>query len=156
MRSHRSKPKGFRLPVIDRVMERVTADANGCWIFPGATNGVGYGVINSGGHNGPMVYVHRVTYEHFVGPIADGLHIDHLCRVTLCCNPFHLEAVTPKVNILRGVGASAQAARKTECSKGHPFDDENTYIYPSGTRGCRACARAHQQNLRNQRKALQS
>jgi hypothetical protein len=33
---------------------------------------------------------HRVSYEHYVGPIPKGLEIDHLCRVRHCVNPAHL------------------------------------------------------------------
>jgi len=44
---------------------------------------------------------HRVSYEHFRGPIPEGYEVDHGCRNTLCINPAHLEAVTPEENILR-------------------------------------------------------
>lgn len=32
--------------------------------------------------------------------------------------------------------------RKTECPQGHPYDDENTYVAPSGKRQCKTCRRA--------------
>jgi len=83
-------------------------------------------------------------YEHFVGPIPDGFHIDHLCRNRACANPAHLEAVPPRVNILRGVGMSAIHARQTHCVNGHPFDAENTLILPDGERCCRTCNRERQ------------
>ncbi len=87
------------------------------------------------------VYAHRWAFEQFKGPIADGLQIDHLCRVRHCVNPDHLEAVSQRANILRGEATSAQRARQTHCKRGHRFDLANTYIRPAGHRNCRACRR---------------
>jgi len=92
-------------------------------------------------------------YEHHVGPIPAGFHIDHLCRNRACANPAHLEAVPPRVNILRGVGMSAIHARQTECVNGHPFDISNTLFLPDGERCCRACNRERQRQLRRRRAA---
>lgn len=78
-------------------VERVTE--TGCWIWVGRLNRNGYGRICLGGRE-PMA--HRVSYELHVGPIPDGLVLDHLCRVRCCVNPFHLEPVTVQVNTLRG------------------------------------------------------
>jgi len=64
----------------------------GCWLWVGSNNGR-YPVFPKGGR-----YAHRWSYEHHVGPIPEGYEIDHLCRVTLCVNPTHLEAVTPQEN----------------------------------------------------------
>lgn len=88
-------------PVIDRLMDRVREDENGCWIFEGCRTKDGYGQIKDGGR---LKYVHRVAYEHFNGPIGPGLDIDHLCFVRACVNPDHLRAVTNKQNLehLRG------------------------------------------------------
>jgi hypothetical protein len=87
---------------------------------------------------------HRVSYERYVGPIPEGAHLDHLCRNRACVNPEHLEPVSVQTNILRGVSPSAVNAAKTECLRGHPFDDENTYVCPAGKRRCRACKTARQ------------
>ena len=87
---------------------------------------------------------HRVSYEMAKGKIPDGLQLDHLCRMTLCVNPSHLEPVTPKENIRRG--ETAEVARltqlsKTHCPQGHPYSGENLYLKPNGRRECRQCVR---------------
>lgn len=113
-----------------------------CWIWRRKRTEDGYGRISVGGRQRPT---HRLNYERFVGPIPDGYHIDHLCRVRACCNPDHLEAVPPAVNVLRSDGRAAINARKVACIRGHAFTDENTirYVDADGSehRGCRTCQR---------------
>ncbi len=94
---------------------------------------------------------HRFAYELLVGPIPDGLVIDHLCRVRHCVNPAHMEPVTRWENTLRGGSFSAVAARQTHCVNGHPFDEENTHVDRRGFRRCRACNRE-----RLRRRAMES
>jgi hypothetical protein len=89
-------------PVFERVMARVRVDESGCWIFTGALSTSGYGRVGRGARAEGLAQTHRVTYEHLVGPIPEGLDIDHLCRVRACCNPAHLEPVTRRENCLRG------------------------------------------------------
>ena len=84
---------------------------------------------------------HRAYYERYVGPIPEGLVIDHLCRNRRCVNPTHLEPVTSAENNLRGLGPGAVNRRKKACHRGHAFTPENTYHPPSDPkhRMCRAC-----------------
>lgn len=95
-------------PLRDRIARRSTVDGeSGCWNWDGAKNSAGYGRITlpTGKAGGETKYAHRVAYEVFVGPVPEGLKIDHLCRNTSCCNPDHLEPVTQTVNLARGRSA---------------------------------------------------
>lgn len=83
---------------------------------------------------------HRIVYEEQVGEIPDGLQLDHLCRNRGCVNIEHLEPVTIKVNVMRGVSPHAINARKTHCTNGHEFTEQNIYQRPDRiARGCRTC-----------------
>lgn len=118
------------------------SDPFGCWLWTGPTHH-GYGQI---GVKGKIYRVHRYAYELEIGPIPDGMVIDHLCRVRHCVNPAHLEPVTVRENTLRGVGPSALAATQTHCWRGHEYTPENTYIHASkGDRRCRTCKRLDHQ-----------
>lgn len=123
--------------LLERFMAKWKEDANGCWIWQSTIYGIrqdrpGYGSITVARRNRPA---HRVSYELLRGPIPAGMTIDHLCRVTLCVNPAHLEPVTAAENTRR-----AGPATKTHCVNGHPFDEANTYLRSTGgQRGCRAC-----------------
>lgn len=115
-----------------------------CWLWTGNTYRNGYGQVYRGPGEGSAL-VHRVVWQMLVGPIPEGLEIDHLCRVRLCVNPAHLEPVTRAENMARTykVGPSGlfgnHNKQKAHCPRGHPYDDENTYTPPSGGRYCRTC-----------------
>lgn len=108
-----------------------------CWLWTGPVNSYGYGRLAINGH---QVMAHRLSYEFFVGPIPEGLTLDHLCRVRRCVRPEHLEPVTNAENVLRGESFVAVNKTKTHCPKGHVYDEANTRVY-RGRRHCRACDR---------------
>jgi hypothetical protein len=97
--------------------------------------------------------VHRWVYEQLVGPIPAGLVLDHLCRNPACVRPMHLEPVTQQENILRGQGLAAANAVKTECSRGHPYTEANTYRRPDGYRDCRECVNLRSRERNERRRA---
>ena len=109
---------------------------SGCWIWQGRRDRQGYGHTKTPGDKKWLA--HRLTYTVWVGPIPDGLEIDHLCRVTSCVNPEHLEPVT------RAENARRRAAAITHCAQGHEFTAENTYVWINKrgrSRACRTCNR---------------
>ena len=122
----------------DRFWSRVDK-TDGCWLWTGALVTGGYGSIGLGQRRNGLA--HRVSYELHVGPIPNGLQIDHLCRVRRCVNPAHLDVVTIRENVLRGEGITARYARKTHCAHGHEFTEENTRRTRTNGRVCRTCER---------------
>lgn len=121
-------------------------DLGACWIWTAAHYWDGYGAFAA---NGVQGRAHRFAYELLVGPIPDGLQIDHLCRVRLCVNPSHMEPVTLGENVMRGVGFAPVNAAKTHCIHGHAFTPENTYVArKTGWRHCKTCVQAQQRQRR--------
>lgn len=128
----------------------VVREPSGCWRWTGRTNNHGYGVFAIRQRH---TYAHRWSYEQFVGTIPAGLELDHLCRNPSCVNPAHLEAVSHRVNTLRGDSMSARHARRTHCNAGHEFTSQNTAIKRDGSRACRECKRATDRRRWQTRKA---
>lgn len=118
---------------------------SGCWVKKTHTNIGGYTSFKVGDR--PKM-AHRHAYEVLIGPIPDGLQLDHLCRNPACVNPNHLEPVTSRENLLRSNGWGGVNARKTHCHKGHEFTPENTLIGRDGRRVCRACKRERKREER--------
>jgi hypothetical protein len=113
-----------------RILAKIELVPSGCWEWGGYRDRRGYGQAR---YDARTCYVHTVIYVATVGPVPDGMELDHLCRNPPCCNPCHLEAVTHLENIRRGEWAPARNARKERCPKGHD--------YVTGTNGryCPTC-----------------
>lgn len=124
---------------LDRALAKSERHQSGCLLFTGSLDKDGYGMMGVKGIGTQRV--HRLAYEVLVGPIPEGMEIDHLCRVRNCMEPAHLEAVTRRVNSLRSESFAAINARKTHCIHGHEFTPENTYYRTPTHRQCRQCGR---------------
>ncbi len=134
-------------------MAKVKPLPSGCWHWTGEKHRKGYGYFTI---DKRRVYAHRWAYEHFIGPIPDGMTIDHLCHNEdadcpggngclhrSCVNPAHLAPATVKQNVLRGKGSAADRARQMYCKRGHPLSGDNVRITKRGYRECRRCAYEH-------------
>lgn len=119
-----------------------------CWLWTASLDRNGYARFNAPGHR----YAHRYAYELLVGPIPEGLVLDHLCRTVNCVNPAHLEPTTIADNVRRGI---ALIPRKTHCKNGHEIAGDNVKLRDNGQPRCRIC-----QNIASRdyyrRKALQA
>lgn len=125
----------------------------GCWIWTAVRDRRDYGKVHD-----PIAYqeglcrtrlAHVVVYELLVGPVPEGKELDHLCRVHSCVRPTHMDAVTHRVNLLRGDSMIARQAAQTHCHAGHQFDEKNTRINKrNGKRVCRACHRDRERKRR--------
>lgn len=129
-----------------------------CWEWTGKLIWNGYGVFRA---HGIVRVVHRYTYERFIGPIPEGLVLDHLCRNRKCCNPWHVEPCTRGENVLRGETITAKNRDKTHCKRGHEFTPENTYIYKTKSEGgsercCVACHRLRLFGENDEKRALRN
>lgn len=130
--------------VASEIEERFWAKVNknaerGCWEWTASTSAGGYGSYHV---NGKHRQAHRFAYELTHGEVPEGLVLDHICRNRACVNPDHLEPVTFRENVLRGVSPSALQARRTHCTRGHLLEGENIFesYAKAGRRKCRACA----------------
>ena len=91
--------------VVERLLGNLEENGEGCLIWGNQTAGDGYRQIS---YEGSRVYAHRLAYEMFIGPIPDGMELDHLCRNRGCVNPAHLEPVSHRENTLRGSTFAAE------------------------------------------------
>lgn len=123
-----------------------------CLVWTGSPDQYGYG--KTSGPNGSSILAHRLAYTLLVGPIPDGLVIDHLCRNRLCVRVEHLEVVSRGENTLRGHQPHMLLHRANRCAQGHPFTPENTYLRPGGGRTCRECQAAVVARYKQRRREL--
>lgn len=135
-------------PIEDRFKKRIIIENAGyktpCWRWTGSFYTNGYGRIRDAGAKGKLWATHIYAYEQKHGPVPAGTELDHLCRNRWCCNPDHVEAVTHRVNALRGQAPAVLLHRSQQCKRGHEFNETNTYYYKHGTRKgrvafCRVC-----------------
>ena len=146
----------------DRFFDKVLKLPSGCWIWMAGIQGKFYKRVNGGygsfSLNGGTKPAHRVSYEMHIGEIPTGYDIDHLCRITSCVNPAHLEAVTPEENYRRGIGNKGEFnSNKTHCPKGHEYTPENTRMErknkkSSWYRACVTCRRETWRKYEEKRK----
>ena len=127
----------------------VVDDSTGCWVWRKGKNNHGYGMISEYSPDRTrncMKLAHRVAYQLHVGSIPEGKVLDHLCRNPACCNPDHLEPVTQKVNLVRGVWPKKPL---DACRNGHAMTGANLILAEYAGRGgrkgikrvCRQCGR---------------
>lgn len=135
------------MELLERFIAKVQFDDSGCWLWTAQTSLDGYGKIQMGKRAG---YAHRVSYELLVGPIPEGLQLDHLCRVRSCVNPDHLEPVTLAENVRRG-----KWGQRSHCDEGHELTEDNVYRSPSrpNIRECRKCKSSRDRQTYLRRKA---
>ena len=125
----------LNLTASERIDRATVTDENGCWIWQRYLNPDGYGKIR---FEKVEWLTHRLSYTVHVGPIPEGLVIDHLCSVRSCCNPAHLEATDNGTNLQRGSHPNHVAARNQTCTKGHPITEDSP-TRSDGRRRCRVC-----------------
>ncbi|MBA4180254.1 MAG: hypothetical protein C0506_06645 [Anaerolinea sp.] len=152
---HTGDPLGLALERDPRVrFWNKVIKTDSCWLWTGSLTEDGYPRF---AESKTLEFkAHRWAYESMVGPIPDGMQLDHLCHTLdsgcpggtgcphrRCVRVDHLEVVTPRINVLRSQSFVATNASKTHCVHGHELSPENLYEAPSleGERRCLVCKR---------------
>lgn len=117
-----------------------------CWLWRGSIAKTKYGVFSL---HGSMYLAHRLAYEIWIGPLCEGLVVDHLCRVRNCVCPEHLEQITHKENVYRATGAS-----KETCPNGHPRNEFERRTTTKNQLYCLACLKTNSALNYEKKKAL--
>jgi hypothetical protein len=141
--------------MLARFEEKISPEPNsGCWLWDGAINRDGYGNFWLPRQR-RGIGAHRLSYILAVGPVPDGLEIDHLCRMRCCVNPEHMEPVTKAENARRGIVGHNSSA-KTHCPQGHAYTADNLVKIRTRSRTnriCLTCSRLNRRKYRARRKA---
>jgi hypothetical protein len=129
---------------------------SGCWNWIGSIQGKGYKIGQGYGSlrvNNKNILAHRLSYKMHVGPIPEGMQIDHrVCRNKKCVNPDHLVLCTPMENGFQPDGGPWLNASKTFCPKGHEYTPDNIYFTKRG-RKCKTCHLAYQHENREKNRS---
>ncbi len=146
-----TRPGRVPQPIGKRLLTKFTI-GDECWEWTGRRDSKGYGSFDATARK--KTQAHRAVYEWLVGPIPDGLEIDHLCRVRHCVNPGHLEPVTHQENCRRAAQYPEWHRPKkrepsTHCGNGHALTPDNTW---GVAKRCRTCALADKARAREKRK----
>ena len=123
----------------ERLWAKVDATGD-CWEWTASKDQDGYGLFHLPSPRRTR-RAHRVVWEELIGPIPDGMVVDHWCKNPSCVNPDHLNLTTQRMNVLRGVSTGARAIRTNQCIHGHSLADAYTW---NGKRKCRTCHRLRQ------------
>lgn len=136
---------------LERLFVKVKHGPNGCWLWTGSVNNQGYGTIRPETHRRTVspVLAHRALYQRLIGDIPFKRELDHLCRDPRCVNPTHLEPVTHRENMRRGLPGQS----KDVCKQGHALTADNIYRFKNGAKTCRRCALARAARQRASRMA---
>ncbi len=129
-------------PALER-FEAMIDRSGECWQWTGSIRPNGYASFYV---DNKTTSAHRFAYTAFIGPIPEGLVIDHLCRNRSCVKPAHLESVPQRQNVLRGASVTAEVVRRNSCVNGHELTEDNVYRWRGrpDQRMCRACHRVRQ------------
>lgn len=140
-----------RFPFPENLLRRMAPQPDGCIYFTGQITKEGYGRLRV---RGTMTLAHRASYEHFVGPIPEGMVLDHECHNRSdckevddaclhrrCVNPQHVAPKTQRENTHASPNTvNGPLSERTHCIRGHEFTEANTYVSPTRAgRVCRAC-----------------
>ena len=134
--------KKYKVSYVDKRFWSKVEKTKSCWIWKGSKTSLGYGDFSI---DDIRIASHRYVFFRKYGYLPKGLVLDYLCRNRACVNPVHLEPITAKENVLRGIGPSALNKKKTHCVRGHEFTSKNTR-YNKGRRICIKCKEYHYRN----------
>jgi hypothetical protein len=130
--------------------ERVVFAEGQCWEWTGFIDQGGYGQIPVAADDRKA---HRFAYTTLVGPIPEGMTLDHLCKCRHCVNPVHLEVVTRAENTLRSTSPFVLNKAKTHCLNGHPLTGANLITKKDGRRNCLQCRRDYDRQWKRSHRA---
>lgn len=126
-------------------IRKTKRNLQGCMLWTGKLRKDGYVNITIGSRKDKTrseKLAHRVAYIEWRGKIEKGLVLDHLCRNRHCINPWHLQQVTQRENIMRGNGLAAKYIKLKTCINGHEKIENNIYRNKYGIhKGCKICCK---------------